>query len=270
MRFRILAPALALGLALAVPAVAEDVRGTFERTLKVGPAIALDVQTGSGDIHVRAGAPGVVHVVGNVRVAKVWWRARGGAERRLGEILAQPPVEQEAGRVRIGHAHEEGFFNSVSIDYLIEAPPDVRLRAASGSGDLRIHGPQGHLEASTGSGDVSVWSAPGGASVHTGSGDVALHEVHGELVAETGSGDVEAQGAPQGSWRVRTGSGNVVLALPPGAGFELDARTGSGDIECAQPVTVYGRTHRSALHGTVGSGGPLVQVHTGSGDITLR
>jgi hypothetical protein len=35
------------------------------------------------------------------------------------------------------------------------------------------------------------------------------------------------------------------------------------------PVTVRGRISESAVKGTIGSGGPLLQIHTGDGSIRL-
>ena len=271
MHSRILGATLALGLALAAPAGASnDVRGTFERTLAVAPGTELGVQTGSGDIQVRAGAPGRVHVVGTVRVGRSWWRRQGSAEARLREILARPPVRQEAGRVWIGHQEQVRFLDDVSISYVIEAPPDVKLRAATGSGDEVVRGLRGPMEASTGSGDIRVWDAPAGIQAQTGSGDIELHSVGGALRARTGSGSVLAEGAPGGEWQVRTGSGDVTLRLPAAAAFDLEAHTGSGDIQCAHPVTSVGRPRRSSLQGSVRGGGPRVSIRTGSGDVDVE
>jgi hypothetical protein len=262
---------LCLAPALAAPAGAFDgVRGTFERTFAVGPGTELDVRTGSGDIQVRAGAPGRVHVVGTVEVGRSWWRRRGGAEARLREILAHPPLRQEPGRVWVGHEEQVRLMDNVSISYLIEAPPDVKLDASTGSGDELIRGLRGHVEAGTGSGDIRVWDAPAGIRAHTGSGNIELHSVGGALRAETGSGGVLAEGSPGGEWQVRTGSGDVTLRLPAAAAFELEAHTGSGDIQCAHPLTSVGRLHHSSLQGTVRGGGPRVSIRTGSGDVDVR
>jgi hypothetical protein len=273
MRSSLFAAALALCLApaLAAPAGAFDgVRGTFERTLAVGPGTELEVRTGSGDIQVRVGAPGRVHLVGTVEVGRSWWRRKGSAEGRLQEILAHPPLRQDAGRVWIGPQEPLRLMDNVSISYVIEAPPDVRLSASTGSGDELIRGLRGPIEAGTGSGGIRVWDAPAGIRAHTGSGDIELHAVGGSLRAETGSGGVLAEGTPGGEWQVRTGSGNVTLRLPAAAAFDLEAHTGSGDIQCAHPVTSVGRLHRSSLQGTVRGGGPRVSIRTGSGDVEVE
>jgi len=272
MRIRTLLAAAAALMALVVPrgAGATQVRGQFERRCTVGPAADLRVNTGSGDIDVHAGPPGVIRVVGRVQVERTFWHARGDAERRLAEILAHPPVDQSGNRVEIGRREPHDLFDNVSIDYYIEAPPDARVTAHTGSGDVRANGLHGPLEVSTGSGDVKVWDAPSGARLFTGSGDVEVHSLAGDLQARTGSGDVLASGTPTGAWDVHTGSGSVTLRMPAGARFELDAHSGSGDIVCDHPFTTVTRLGHSTLHGLVNSGGPKVTVRTGSGDITLQ
>jgi len=74
-------------------------------------------------------------------------------------------------------------------------------------------------------------------------------------------------------WQVRTGSGNVEIRLPSQSAFNLEAMTSSGDVTVGDPVemVVQGnleRAHRS-IKGKVRGGGPLVSVHTGSGDVHI-
>jgi DUF4097 and DUF4098 domain-containing protein YvlB len=84
---------------------------------------------------------------------------------------------------------------------------------------------------------------------------------------------VSVEGTQTGTWELRTGSGNVDLRLPADAAFDLEASTSSGKVDTSRPVTmtVQGdlqRAHRS-LHGKVNGGGPLLTVHTGSGDVRI-
>ena len=70
------------------------------------------------------------------------------------------------------------------------------------------------------------------------------------------------------------GSGNVDVRLPANASFDLQASTSSGSVVVDQPVTmtVQGnleRAHRS-VEGKVRNGGPVLRIHTGSGDIHIQ
>jgi len=70
---------------------------------------------------------------------------------------------------------------------------------------------------------------------------------------------------------VRTHSGDLELAIPAGAKFDLRAETGHGDFEndWGPPLTTEARGHGGGVSGTVGSG-PTLLVATDRGTITVR
>lgn len=162
-------------------------------------------------------------------------------------------------------------------------------RAKSGSGDMKINGVKGALDAGAGSGNIRAQGIAGSVSVNTGSGtieveqiasgnvkaeagsgNVRLRGVQGGLRADTGSGDITVDGNPAGDWRVGAGSGNIDLKIPASASFNIDARTSSGTLRVNHQVTTQGSFSRNHVQGKVGSGGVLVDLHTGSGDIQVN
>lgn len=145
------------------------------------------------------------------------------------------------------------------------------LDAEAGSGNIRARGVAGEVSVNTGSGDIEVEeTASGSVRAGTGSGTVKLYGVKGTLRVETGSGDITVDGEPGGDWRVGAGSGNIDLKIPSGASFDIDARTSSGSLNLHHPVTMEGTVSHSHVHGKVGSGGVLLDLHTGSGDIQVN
>jgi len=74
-------------------------------------------------------------------------------------------------------------------------------------------------------------------------------------------------------WSVRTGSGNVTLHVPADAAFDVDIVSHSGTVTLGHPVTatVQGRIQesRKSVVGKVLGGGPMISVHTGSGDVQV-
>jgi DUF4097 and DUF4098 domain-containing protein YvlB len=144
-------------------------------------------------------------------------------------------------------------------------------RISSGSGNLTAENVAGQITASSGSGSVRLELAGAGdVEASSGSGNITLRGANGAVRAHTGSGDIEAHGEQRGDWHLRTGSGNVRVELPPGAGFELDAHSGSGTIQTEREITVVGTLSRHDLHGKAGGGGPLLELRTSSGNIYLR
>jgi len=266
------------------------VDGRFEQTLSVdGDTLVLSVRTGSGRILVSAGKPGIVRVTGRVQGYADRWTPDppGVVEDRVRTIESDPPIAVHGDVLRVGHL-DESMRRQVGIDYELVVPARSRVRARTGSGNLRVEGVTGPVAASTGSGRTRVANVSGGVTVEAGSGDVELTAVTGAvdvrtrsgsidvtgydmaLRAETGSGRIHVEGTSGGAWELGAGSGDVSIDLPDGAGFEIDARTDSGTVRIHRPVTVPEEMRRGELRGVVGDGGPRMTLRSGSGDVTIR
>jgi DUF4097 and DUF4098 domain-containing protein YvlB len=127
-------------------------------------------------------------------------------------------------------------------------------RLASDSGNLTLNGCSGPLDLRTNFGDIKVRNATEAAlALKTDSGGIYF------------SGSLHAERVH----RVESGLGKVHLLLPADAAFDLDAETDFGFIKTdfAVTVTEFGEKH---IVGEVNGGGPSLQIHTDSGDITLE
>jgi hypothetical protein len=64
------------------------------------------------------------------------------------------------------------------------------------------------------------------------------------------------------------------VRLPSNSAFEADVSTSSGTLDIDAPITmtVQGRVQesRKSIRGQVRGGGPVLKVHTGSGDIHIE
>jgi DUF4097 and DUF4098 domain-containing protein YvlB len=92
------------------------------------------------------------------------------------------------------------------------------------------------------------------------------------LDVETSSGGVDFAGslAAEGEHRVKSSVGDVQIELPAGAAFDLDVQTVHGDIDIDADFSVtMTRFGEQAIEGEVNGGGPLLQIHTRSGSVTL-
>lgn len=296
--------------------------GSFERTLSVSGQVDLDVVTGSGNIDVRAVGGSTVRVRALIRARDLFGMS---AAEKVRYIESHPPIEQTGNVIRIGRFEDREYTRNVTISYELDVPPDTRLKARSGSGNVTAGGLNGTIEmnsgsgnvrasniggevrAQTGSGNVEIDSvrgnlqagtgsgniraqgiggglrahsgsgsvhaeqtAPGDADLETGSGNIDAVGVRGGLRARTGSGRIDVGGEPSGGWTVNAGSGNVTIRLKSEAAFDLYAHTSSGHVRLDHPVTVTGTVSAKELRGKVRGGGPLVEAHTGSGDILVQ
>ncbi len=269
--------ALVVAVGSAVSMAAE---ANFERVLRVSGRVELSVATGSGYIHIHRGSAGAVRVVGHVRPG---W---GQTDDKAREVAANPPVQQTGNIIRIGFQHNAP--RNLSIDYDVEAPEGAILDAATGSGDIADEGVGQGVKLSTGSGAIRATGVHGDARLETGSGNISLdqsgagdvkaeagsgsidlHHLQGALKAETGSGSIRAEGTPQTGWKLETGSGSVEV-WTGGASFNLDAESGSGHIQSDRPLSGGSAEGHHHLTGSVGGGGPLVRIGTGSGSIHVH
>jgi DUF4097 and DUF4098 domain-containing protein YvlB len=205
-------------------------------------------------------------------------------------VPAQTHLKSSSGS---GNQTISGIKQSVSVSsgsgalYIDNAGADVRattgsgsikinsakgpVEAMAGSGEIHAIGIGGDIRARTGSGNIEVeQSGPGNVEAHAGSGHLRLHGVKGRVNARTGSGGIEADGEPQGQWDLGAGSGGVELRFPAQASFNIDAESRSGRVTVNRQVTSQGTATRSHVQGKVGNGGPLVEIHTGSGVIQVN
>src|SRR6266550_4227063 len=269
--------ALVVALFATASLSAASVQGSFQRTFKVSGPVDLEVLTRSGDITVHSGPAGTVSVNGKIHVGDR--RFEGNRQSDVSDLEKNPPIRQSGNSIHIDYVN----MRNISIDYEITVPADTAVRARSGSGNQEIEGLRSKLDLESGSGDMRLRDGSGDirveakgsgdVRVHTGSGNIELHQVNGAMRAEAGSGDVRVDGVQKGDWDVKTGSGNVQLKLPDQAAFDIGASTGSGRVVVDHPVTMTlqgdVRHEQRAVRGKVHGGGPLVTVHTGSGDVHI-
>jgi len=297
--------ALALTALALTAAASASVAGTFDRTLNVTGPVDLEVLTHSGDIAIRSGSAGAVKIHATIHVGNNWLGG-GSHDREVHELQQNPPIRQNGNSIRIDYVEMHDI--SVDYEITVPADTalrshtgsgdqDVRdlkgrIELESGSGDLRLARLTGEMRFHTGSGNIRAEklagpiyaragsgdlqfeeTGAGDADLETGSGNIHLSGLAGGLHATAGSGDITIDGNPKESWRVHTGSGNVHLRLPSEAAFDVDLATSSGDASINHPVatTVQGKVQEGhkTIVGKVRGGGPLLSVHTGSGNVSV-
>lgn len=138
----------------------------------------------------------------------------------------------------------------------------TELRAASITGQLRM-----------GRGDLSADGIAGPVILRTESKDVELTDFTQTLEIAVNRGDIELRPGklPLSKMDVRTRSGNIHLAVPPPARFQMRATTARGEIanEFGAPLEQERDGRGARLTGSVGAG-PEIQLATDRGSVTVR
>lgn len=180
---------------------------------------------------------------------------------------------------------------------------------ASSNGAIRVEGVEGdaHLRTSNGSvratrlvGPLDVQTTNGTVDVSEITGDTTLHSTNGTIRAEvrkgrfgasTSNGSITAHlmEADAGPVRLSSSNGHIELTMdvarevhattsnasitvrmPSAAGAVVDAHTSNSSITCDFDVSVHGgMMSKHHLEGTIGNGGPMLELGTSNGSIKL-
>jgi DUF4097 and DUF4098 domain-containing protein YvlB len=275
-------------LACAGCAMGPAVSGSFDRTLSVNGPIRLELNNTSGDVSITGSADGKVHIHGDAR-ASGW--GFDSPEKRLNDLLANPPIEQRGSTVHVGA--EMRRHSNVSVTYMIEVPHDtevattvlsgaqtiqdvtgpVRAEAASGSirvlhikrqaqlstlsGSIRADDVGEDIRANSASGTVTVSNIKGDVRISALSGSTQINKPGGRVDASTASGSVDVEGATS-DVKAHAASGRVNVRGNPVASSYWDLKTASGTVELGVPASASFHLAADAVSGEIKADIPLM------------
>ncbi len=177
--------------------------------------------------------------------------------RRGPEDLDQVKIEVEthSGQVAVHTRYPQGDGVEVAVEYSIHVPYRVLLSSVG-----------------TVNGKVSVTGVEGNGTLRSVNGDVEVVDSAGRFSARTTNGDVRLElrrlvGVQP--MALSTVNGSVVLALPDGAGADLDAHSLNGDFHSELPVEAPGGLNPRGFRGRLGRGGAEVSIRTVNGRIRV-
>jgi hypothetical protein len=280
-------------IALAVPAVAvaQERDRDFNFSDRVPAGAWLRVHSTHGDIRVTRASGDRVEVVGrksgddaaDLRITAV----RNGDDVIICAVFEGAQCDAEGIRSSRRWSHDgEG-----SVDFEVRLPRGVKIRAATGNGEVAVSGATAEVQAASGNGAVSVASSGGPVRASSGNGDIDVSEAGGEVTARSGNGDIRVTTtagpvtASTGNGSIdarmssltgtedmafRTGNGDVSVTLPANFEGEIEARLPNGRLESDFPLRVEGRLDPRRLRATIGRGGRRVTITSGSGGAEIR
>jgi DUF4097 and DUF4098 domain-containing protein YvlB len=241
MRHKLAAPVM---LILASPALASTgcamgpaASGSFDRTLTVTAPIRLELANASGNVSITGSADNKVHVHAEVRSSVVGFDS---PQKRLDEIVSNPPIEQKGDTIRIGK--DISRIRNLSISYVIEVPHDTEVSTQVASGSQTIVNVRGPVKAEAASGSIRVDHIDRQTQLHTLSGSIDAQNIGDDLRASSASGSVTAANI-KGDVRTSALSGVTQISQPDG---RVDADTASGTVE------VQGATRDVKAHAASG------------------
>lgn len=246
----------------------------------------VEAQSGGGSIHLD-------NVGGEINAET------GGGSIDVGTVGSDVSLHTGGGSIKVNSAKgkivaESGGGSVVVVSGLQGAILET------GGGSIHVDRCVGRVKASTGGGSIDLGDIGGAAEIETGGGSIRLASAKGAVRAETGGGSIELNDIP--SARAETGSGGIVAKFISGSGDRSDSvlETAAGDIvvylspnlnisirasvDLANGheihsdfpdirVTTEGGDYGPKTinaEGKLNGGGPVLKVHTTTGDISFR
>jgi DUF4097 and DUF4098 domain-containing protein YvlB len=168
----------------------------------------------------------------------------------------------------------------------------VRLRSSNGS--LHATNVRGSLDAQTSNGTIDVEQLDGGANLRTSNGRIRADGVRGSLEATTSNGSINVHLTKTESGRpvklessnggieltldevnhndvyASTSNSSITVRMPSSIGARLRAHASNNSISTDFDVLTQGVLSKHHLEGTIGGGGPLLDLETSNGGIHLQ
>ena len=164
---------------------------------------------------------------------------------------------------------------NVSIHYDIKVPRNTNLNLKTSNGRVDVKAIDGAVVGRSSNGRVEFADITGSAEAHTSNGSISCVNVNGAAIADTSNGSVtversETLGADD-TITCETSNGSIRLQLPETSVFDIRARTSNGRIRSDFTVdTSDGKDTKRSLEGFVGNGGPMIDLKTSNGSISIN
>ncbi len=144
--------------------------------------------------------------------------------------------------------------NDTQVEFIIKLPPGSNAVLNTMNGDIDVTGASGAIQANSTNGGISGSSGDGPVEAHTTNGDI----------------DVRMTKIPAKGTSYHTTNGSITVSLPEATDANIRARTTNGRINSEFALSVSGSMSGRSIQGTIGKGGPLLDLVTTNGSIRIE
>lgn len=134
----------------------------------------------------------------------------------------------------------------------------IQAKHITGSGELSSSG-----------GSVDVTDSVGDLELSTSGGGAQLLNDDGKIHAVTSGGSIRADLRANRGISLDTSGGGITLLLPPDTQGSIEARSDGGGIQVDFPLSTTQIDGDNHLAGTIGGGGPPIDLHSSGGGIRV-
>lgn len=256
----------------------DDLTVAYDIDVKIPRRMSLSNQGAVENVTAEAldGGVNISGATGNVRLTSIGGDVRVETTRRKDLVRAvgikgkldlrgtgtDLQIEDVEGLVTI----QGSYFGTLDFRNLTKA-----LHFESEQTDLRVEKLPGSISMDLG--DFRADNVTGPLHLRCESRDIHINNFSNELEVNVDRGDIELnpQRTPLAKMDVQVRAGDIDLAIPEKASFELHANTTQGDVDNQYGKGVSATSEgRSASLKSDSAGGPAINVTTGRGNITVK
>jgi len=210
-------------------------------------------------------------------------------------IRTLPPIDRHG---NAGARYTIHVPKHTELESIVSSNGAIRVESIEGSSHVRtsngsVHATMlvGPLEVQTSNGSIDVSEVTGDTTLHSSNGSIRADVRKGRFGAQTSNGSITVHLQEPDSNAVRLESSNghidltmdaarevkattsnstITVRLPGTADATVNAHTSNSSIICDFDVSVHGgMISKHRLEGTIGRGGPLLDLGTSNGSIKL-
>jgi DUF4097 and DUF4098 domain-containing protein YvlB len=145
-------------------------------------------------------------------------------------------------------------------------------------GPLHLHSSRTEIQAtrldgevSLSDGDLTVENAIGPVLVSTRAMDIMLKHIQGPVTVKNSDGSITVSVVdPVAAMDILNRNGSVDVTLPEAAKFSVQGAANDGEINSDFKLSQTSANDRATASGSVGGGGPMLQILAEKGDIHLH
>jgi Putative adhesin len=234
-------------------------------------------------------------ITGNDSTIKIDVDKRGGgnsqeaAQADLKNVIVKMTQTGDTINVVANRSDKQVDIGNSGASASLRVPNGTQIELHTGNGKITLSGPVGNVVATTSNGGIEVKGAAGALNLTTSNGGITVNGGSGQLILETSNGgiDVTADNVviaarssngsitfkgslAAGNQSFRTDNSSLMLNLPAGTSFSVNADTSNGKITSDFKVTSNSSSD-TLLQGSVG-GNPQISIglHTSNGNIDIK
>ena len=186
-------------------------------------------------------------------------------------------VKPSEWRQNLGARFELKVPRGALIDRIVTSNGGIRMESGVGparlrtsNGSIHVQGLRGRVDAQTSNGPIELVDVDGDASLHTSNGHIHADHLTGDIDASTSNGGIDlSMNGKLAGVRAHTSNGGITVRLPEPVNARVVAQTSNSSIQSDFDVRMSGEFSKHRLEGSVGNGGPLIDLTTSNGPIRI-